>query len=74
MDDVFVYCIRLPAGIDEMVLPCADGYTVYISDQLDQEHRIKAYHHALRHIRKRDIEKRDVQLIEMYAHKGGEKL
>ena len=70
MDDVYVYCIHLPDGIDEMVTPCADGYTVYISEQLDQEHRIRAYHHALRHIRKRDFEKTSVQMIEMHAHRG----
>ena len=70
MDDIFVYCIPLPEGINELVSPGADGYTIYISDRLDQEHRIRAYYHALRHIRKRDHDKSSVQLIEMHAHRG----
>ena len=70
MDDIYVYCVPLPVGIDEMVSPCYNGYTIYISDRLDQEHRIRAYYHALRHIRKRDHEKSSVQLIEMHAHRG----
>lgn len=70
MDDIYVYCVPLPEGIDEMVSPCYSGYTIYISDRLDQEHRIKAYHHALRHIRKLDFDKNNVQRIELYAHRS----
>lgn len=68
MDDVYVYFISMPEGVNELVVPCCDGYTIYISDQLDQDHRIKAYKHALRHIKKMDHEQRNVQIIELYAH------
>lgn len=70
MDDIFVYCIPLPEGINELVSPGADGYTIYISDRLDQEHRIRAYKHALRHIKKMDFDRENVQRIELYAHRG----
>ena len=68
MDDIFVYFVPLPSSIHEMVTPCADGYTIYIADWLDQDHRIKAYEHALAHIRNNDFEKDNVQEIEMVAH------
>ena len=71
MDDIYVYCIPLPEGIDEMVSPCYSGYTIYISDRLDQEHRIRAYHHALRHIKKHFKGGESVQLMELHAHKDG---
>lgn len=71
MDEIYVYCIPLPVGINEIVTPCCDGFTVYIADRLDQEHRIRAYHHALRHIKKHFKGKESVQLMELHAHKDG---
>lgn len=68
MDDIFVYFVPFPPTVHEMVTPCADGYTIYIADWLDEEHRIKAYEHALTHIRNNDFEKDNVQEIEMVAH------
>ncbi len=62
--DIFLYYVELPDGIDEMVTPCLDGYTVYISSRISPERQRKAYLHALRHIRERDFEKTDVQRIE----------
>ena len=67
-DDIYVYLRPLPEGINELVMPCADGYTVYIADRLDQEHQMKAYEHALRHIANNDFDKSDVQEIEAAAH------
>ena len=67
-DDIYVYLRPLPEGINELVMPCADGYTVYIADRLDQEHQWKAYEHALRHIANNDFERTDVQEIEAIAH------
>ena len=69
MDDVFVYIVRLPYGIKEMVSPCFDGYTVYISDALTMQQRRNAYQHALKHIRNGDFEKISVQSIESEAHR-----
>lgn len=72
MADVYVYVVRLPGNIREMVVPCADdAYTIYISDRLDDEQRKEAYQHALLHIRNNDFEKFDVQEIEAEAHEGG---
>lgn len=72
MDDVFVYLRSdLPDGITEMVTPCVYGYTIYISDKLDEEHRLKAYEHALEHIRSGhfDIDQAaSVQEMEADAH------
>ena len=68
MDDVYIYTIPLPRRVREIVTPCSDGYTVYLSDRLDDAHRQKALRHALDHIRRGDLYKDDVQLIEAEAH------
>lgn len=68
--DVYVYCVKLPFGIREMVTPCLEGYTVYIDERLDEAHRLEAYRHALEHIRRHDFEKNDVQQIESEAHEN----
>ena len=71
MDEIYVYCIPLPVGINEIVTPCCDGFTIYIADRLDQDHRIRAYHHALRHIRNNFRKGESVQRIELHAHRDG---
>ena len=68
IDNVYVYVIPLPPQIDEMVVPCSDGYTVYISIDLDEAARMEAYNHALGHIRRNDWQKVSVQAIEYEAH------
>ena len=68
MDDVFVYIVDLPDGVNEMVTPCLAGYTVYINDKLSPEGRHEAYRHALYHINNNDFEKEDVNQIELEAH------
>lgn len=69
MDDVFVYVVDLPIGINEIVTPCLDGYTIYISSRLDQKHRQKAYEHGMKHVKGKDFEKSmPVSLIEALAH------
>ena len=73
MDDyVFTYIIDLPDNVNEMVTPCADGYTVYLNAKLSYRGRVRAYEHALQHISHNDFEKYDVQLIEAEAHKKGD--
>ena len=73
MDEcVFTYIIDLPESVNEMVTPCADGYTVYLNAKLSYHARVRAYEHALRHISHHDFEKYDVQLIEADAHMKGE--
>lgn len=69
MDDIFLYFVKLPEGIEEVVMPCIDGYTVYIDPTLSYHQQLEAYNHALRHIKNHDWEKHDVQKIEHEAHK-----
>lgn len=69
MDDIFVYIVGLPNQIREMVLPCADGYTVYINEELDEGKKLEAYEHAIKHIRNNDWNKLDVQMIESETHR-----
>lgn len=68
MDEIYTYVVTLPDGINEMIAPCSDGYTIYLSDKLDTESLRKRYEHALAHIRRRDWNKSDVQQIEEEAH------
>lgn len=65
---IYVYTIRLPDGIKEAVLSCAEGYTIYIDDRLDEEQRQKAFIHAMKHIERDDFHKDDVQEIEAEVH------
>lgn len=68
MDDIYVYLVDLP--VDEAVCPCdAFGYTIYINARLNSENRLRAFQHALRHIRNNDFEKTEVQQIESEAHR-----
>ena len=68
MDSIYVYLIDLPEYINEMVTPCADGYTVYINARLSQLGRVEALNHAVTHIDNNDFEKEDVERIEHEAH------
>ena len=69
MSDVFVYYVKLPPGINEMVTPCPDdAFTVYIDERLSDQKKIEAYQHALNHINSNDWAKDDVQEIETVAH------
>lgn len=69
MADTYTYLTDLPDGVNEMVCPCLDGFTIYINARLDHEHQQKAYRHALRHIERNDFEKEDVEMIETENHK-----
>lgn len=69
MDDIFIYLAALPDGFNEAVLPCADGYTIYINEKLDDNHRLAAFLHAISHINNNDWKCGNVQQIEFDAHK-----
>ncbi len=69
MDDIYVYTVKLPDKVDELVTPCIGGYTVWLSDRLDDAHRKEAYEHALWHIENGDFERDDVQEIECKAYR-----
>lgn len=69
MDDIFVYIVDLPTKIHEMVMPCEDGYTIYISNMLDHKNQLKALMHAVSHIRNNDFAScEDVQTLENNRH------
>ena len=68
MTDVYVYLVDKPCDVEEAVLPCFGGYTVYLNARLSYSDRVKAYLHAIGHIENNDFEKDDVQQIEMEAH------
>ena len=58
MDDnmLFVYLVKIPGNIDEFVVPCKDGYTVYIDKDLTYEQQRMAYNHAVCHIQRGDFD------------------
>lgn len=70
MVDTFTYITKLPHGVNEIVTPCLEGYTIYINESLSDASRVSAYDHAMRHIKEKDFEKYDVQGMEMMAHKS----
>lgn len=72
MDDVYVYVADLPPGVNEIVKPCLDGYTIWISDRLSRDEAILAYYHAMGHIANNDFEKFNVNEIELEAHQRKE--
>lgn len=67
MDSIYIYFIDLPTKVHEIVVPCADGYTIYLNSRLSQTGIIEAYHHAKWHIDHNDFEKEDVQTVEASA-------
>lgn len=71
-DSIYVYIVRLPDRVREMVVPCASGYTVYIDDRLSPAGRLRAYKHACDHIRRGDMDDRqdkDASIIERQIRK-----
>ena len=45
MDDVFVYLVDMPPKVKEMVVPCADGFTIYLDEKLDEtEQMVPGYY------------------------------
>ena len=75
MDDIFVYLVDMPHRIGEFVVPCNGGYTVYINALLTYEQQIRAYQHALDHIRRDDLSTENADRcadeIESEAHRKG---
>lgn len=54
---------------NEMVTCNEDGsYTILINARLSYAGQLKAYEHAMRHIKENDFQKEDVQAIEYTAH------
>ena len=68
MVDVYVYEVDIHGKVSEAVVPCIDGYTVYINRNLPRNRRISALEHAVRHILRGDFEKPDAGEIEEENH------
>ena len=67
-NDIFIYKVRFPGkDIQEAVMPCFGGYTVYLDDRLSPVKQQQAYCHAVSHIKNGDFEKCDVSEIELQA-------
>lgn len=68
--DVNVYLMNFPSKGKEMVVPNEDGsYTIFLNARLSYEEQLKAYQHAIDHIKNQDFQKSNVQEIEAAAHK-----
>lgn len=71
-DNIYHYVVPLPEGVNEAILTCSDGYTIYTADRLDDDSRRNAFLHAIRHIKNKDFETELlVDVKELRAHQGG---
>lgn len=71
-DDIYVYYVPLPEGVNEAVLSCLGGFTIYLDPRQSEDGLKRSYEHALKHIQDGDFFKTDVQSIESQTHKKGE--
>ena len=70
-DDIFIYAVDLHGKARAFVMPCVEGYTVYVDRSLPPERQIEACLHELDHIRCADFEKENIQEIEAIRHGKG---
>ena len=71
--DTFVYYVPMPKGMREAVIPCVNGHTIYIDEDLTRKERLDAFAHAMRHIEGRYFDDENagtVQDIELKAHRS----
>lgn len=73
MDNYYIYLVPMAGDMDEAVLPCLDGYTIYLNKDLMGEDLIRAYEHAVFHIENGDCydDTRTASEKEMRAHRLG---
>lgn len=67
-DEIYVYLVKMPSGVHEMVAPCENGYTIYIDKNLSQSGQYAAFSHAVGHIKHEDWCQIDADRIEAEAH------
>lgn len=53
---------------EHLVKNSDDTYTIFLNARLSRDSQLKYYYHALKHIRKEDFCKEEVQRIESEAH------
>ena len=69
LENIYIYPHDLELGVYEQVIQNPDdSYTILVNSRYNHETQVKAYLHALEHIRCHDFEKTDVQQIEEAAH------
>ena len=71
--NVWIYPVDLKGAAKAFVMPCIEGYTVYVDRNLPKDEQIAAARHELDHIANDDFSREDVQLIEWERHGEGEK-
>jgi hypothetical protein len=71
-DNIYIYYHPLPDNINEAVLTCFGGYTVYIDPRQSKDGIQRSYEHAMQHIKNGDFFRSNVQDIENQAHKKGD--
>lgn len=73
MDNIYIYLVKMPPGHSEAVLPCEDGYTIYLDQNLMGDDLIRAYEHAMFHIENGDCfnDTMTASQKEMRAHRLG---
>ena len=67
--EIHTYLVPLPTKTKESIVPCADGYTLYLNDKLSHEQHLISYQHAVGHIDRDDWDREDVQEIESSCHR-----
>lgn len=73
--DIFVHLMNFPDKTKETVCPNEDGsFTIFINSRLSYEGQLKAYNHAMKHIKNEDFNKSDVQTVETVAHRASNDL
>ena len=70
-NEYHIYYVELPDGFNEDVLPCDDGFTIYLDPRQSRDGILRSYEHAMKHIKRDDFNKSDVQSIESQAHREG---
>lgn len=69
-EDINVQIINMEYGMHGASVLNHDGsITVFLNSRDSHERQLKAYDHELRHCKKNDFEKADVQEIEYEAHR-----
>lgn len=68
-EDINVVIMSLEYGMHGTAALNHDGsITIFLNSRDSHEMQVKAYQHELKHIKRRDFEKNDVQEIEHEAH------
>ena len=70
-NEYHIYYVELPDGFNEAILPCDDGFTIYIDPRQSEAGMHRSFEHAMKHIRRNDFNNNDVQSIESQVHKEG---